>query len=490
MSLKRNLVANYLGQAWTGVIGLAFVPLYVRYLGVESYGLIGIYSLLQAWFMLLDVGMTPTLGREMARFTAGAHSAQTIRDLLRSIECIGIGIAFLIGALIWAASAWLATHWLTAERLSPSSVAQAILLMGAVVALRFLEGLYRGALLGLQRQVYVNVANSLFATLRAAGAVAVLAWWSPTIEAYFLWQVGVSVAAFAAFVAAVHLCLPPAPAPSRFSRHALADIRHFAGGMLATSLLATLLTQVDKVLLSRLLSLEDFGYYTLAATVGTAVYLLVTPISQSFYPRLTELTVQGKEVELARTYHHGARLVTLLATPGALILMAFGEELLLLWTGDPRLAERVAPLLTLLACGTLFNGYMHIPYALQLASGWTSLAVRINLGAVAILVPAILWATPRYGAIGAAWAWILLNVAYLIVGIQLMHRRLLKAEKWRWYWEDVGAPLMSALVVIGAAKWFQPAGMGSLVSFTWICVSGLLSVLIGLAVVHYHGNRF
>lgn len=118
MSLKRNLVANYLGQAWTGLIGLAFVPLYVKYQGVESYGLIGIYSLLQAWFRLLDMSITPTLSRKMARFTAGAHSAQTIRDLLRSIECIGIGIAFLIGALIWAASAWLATHWLTVDRLS------------------------------------------------------------------------------------------------------------------------------------------------------------------------------------------------------------------------------------------------------------------------------------------------------------------------------------------------------------------------------------
>ena len=84
--LKRNLIANFLGQGWTALMGLAFIPLYIKYLGMEAYGLIGLFALLQAWLSLLDMGMTPTLSREMARFTGGSHSAQSIRDLLRSIE--------------------------------------------------------------------------------------------------------------------------------------------------------------------------------------------------------------------------------------------------------------------------------------------------------------------------------------------------------------------------------------------------------------------
>jgi O-antigen/teichoic acid export membrane protein len=74
-------------------MGVAFVPLYIKYLGMEAYGLIGIFAILQAWLVLLDMGMKPALGREMARFTAGAHNAQSIRDLLRSIELIGIAVA-------------------------------------------------------------------------------------------------------------------------------------------------------------------------------------------------------------------------------------------------------------------------------------------------------------------------------------------------------------------------------------------------------------
>ena len=67
------------------------------------------------------------------------------------------------------------------QRGDVGAVADAIALMGIVIALRFVEGIYRGALMGLQRQVFFNAFNALNATLRAAGAVAVLIWVSPTV---------------------------------------------------------------------------------------------------------------------------------------------------------------------------------------------------------------------------------------------------------------------------------------------------------------------
>ena len=56
-STKRNIIANYLGSAWNALMGLAFIPLYIHYLGIEAYGLIGVFILLQAWMVLLDMVM-------------------------------------------------------------------------------------------------------------------------------------------------------------------------------------------------------------------------------------------------------------------------------------------------------------------------------------------------------------------------------------------------------------------------------------------------
>ena len=259
MSLKKNVLANFAGSAWSALMGLAFIPLYIQYLGMESYGLIGLFAVMQAWLVLLDMGMTPTLSREMARFTAGAHTPLSIRDLLRSVEIICFGIAILIGMGVWGASAWLGGNWLRSEKLPVEEVVQAISVMGFVVALRFVEGLYHGAIVGLQRQVLFNAVNAFLATLRGLGAVAVLAFVSPTIGAFFLWQGVLSVASVAIFATVVYRTLPSAGGRARFSRPALEGIWRFSAGMLAITFLSFLLMQTDKVLLSRLLSLEAFG---------------------------------------------------------------------------------------------------------------------------------------------------------------------------------------------------------------------------------------
>jgi O-antigen/teichoic acid export membrane protein len=460
MALKRNLIANYLGQGWTAIMGLVFIPHYIKYLGVEAYGLIGLFALLQSWLGLLDMGMTPTLGREMARFTGGTHNSQTIRDLLRSIEVIAIVIALLIICGVTLSGHWIATSWVKAEKIPIEVIAQAFSIMGFVIALRFIEGIYRSAIVGLQRQVLFNVVNSAMATLRGAGAVGVLELVSPTIEAFFIWQGTISVASLVILAAATYYTLPSCERSGRFSWPALRSIWLFAGGMLGITVLALLLTQVDKILLSKLLSLSEYGYYALAATVAGALFLFISPITQAWYPRMCELHARNEQNALAETYHQSAQLVSVIAGSAAIVLILFSETLLRLWTQDQELAARTAPLLSLLALGNLLNGLMHMPYMMQLATGWTSLAVRINIIAVILIIPAIFWATPKYGASGAACVWVALNVGYVLVGVHYMYRIILKEEKWRWYIQDILKPLGAGLVgsVSLALLWPLPNG--------------------------------
>lgn len=420
MALKRNLLANYLGQAWAALMGLAFVPLYIKYLGIEAYGLIGLFAVLQAWLSLLDMGMTPTLGREMARFTGGIHSNESIRDLLRSIEIIAVGVAILIAGGVAMGSNWIATSWLKSDALPVEVMTQAFAIMGLVISLRFLEGVYRSAIIGLQRQVLFNVVNSVMATLRGLGAVGILTWVSPTIGAFFLWQGLVSIATLAVLSVTTYASVPKGERCGRFSLEALRGVWRFAGGMVGITFLALLLTQVDKILLSRLLTLRDFGYYALAGAVAGALSMLIGPIYQAFYPRFCELHAQGDTRALADSYHKSAQLVGVIAGSVAMVLIFFGETFLILWTQNDELAENVSVLLSLLVLGNLLNGLMGIPYQMQLAHGWTRLSVYVNSVAVFFIVPGILWAVPQYGAVGAAWVWVALNAGYVLIAAQLV----------------------------------------------------------------------
>jgi O-antigen/teichoic acid export membrane protein len=96
--------------------------------------------------------------------------------------------------------------------------------------------------------------------------------------------------------------------------------------------------------------------------------------------------------------------------------------------------------LSLLIVGTCCNGLMNLPVSLQIAHGWTRLVVAINLCAITVIVPLELYGARRWGAPGAAAGWLIVNASYVVSVIQLMHRRLLKGEQWRWYLSDVLAP--------------------------------------------------
>ena len=480
MSLRRNVIANFLGQGWAALMGLAFVPAYIHYLGIESYGLIGVFAVLQAWFSLLDFGMTPILTREMARLVKGATNVQTARDLLRGVEIVLGGSSAIAILLVWATSNWLAERWLKPSTLPVSTVAMTISLMGLTACARGLESLYRGCALGQDQSIRVNALSAVMATVRSGGAVGVLVWLSPSVVAFFTWQILVSLATLIALWLVVYSGFP-APRQTEFSFRALRRMGSFAGGMISIAVLSLLLTQVDKVLLSRLLSLADYGYYTLAAVIANSLYLIVLPISQAYFPKFSESVADDDLAALTSSYHQGSQLVSILLGPTAISFALFSEELLSAWTRNAALAHDAAPLLAALSLGTLLNCLMWIPYQVQLAYGHTRTALSVNLVAVIFAVPALLWITPIYGAIGAAWVWVALNASYLLIGVNIMYRHMLRAERWRWYLEDVAAPLVATTAVAFAARRLMPAGADRVQELSWILATLSLAVVAAFA---------
>lgn len=478
--VRRNVIANALGQGWRAFMSLAFIPYYIQFLGAESYGLIGAFGVLQAALALLSMGMSPTLNREMARYTAGEHSTQYIHNLLRSFECICIGLAVFVSVSIGGMSGFLARNWFQVESLSTDTVASALLCMSIVLSLKFLEGLYQGALYGLQKQVWFNIANTIIVTLQSLGAIAILAWLSPTIEAFFLWQASISLLFIVVFAWGIYQTLEKPPQKAQFSKEALQDVWRFARGMLGISILSLCLTQMDKMLLSKLLTLKMFGFYTLAATVTGVIYMVSVPINSALYPHLVELVTQKNEQGATSMYHLGSQLLTLSIAPVALLLIFFADGILFMWTGKVSLVEYVAPIVSIMALGTLLNGWMSMPYHLQLAHGWTSLSLKINLVAVCFLGTATWYVVPIYGAKGAAWIWVILNSGYMTIGIYLMHRRLIPNEKWNWYIFDLGLPVGGLVSFVYLASWFKPQQLNDnrLHWFCFLLVVGVLSVLI------------
>lgn len=488
-----DVVITYAAQAWIAIMGVAFVPVYIRYLGIEAYGLIGLFATLQAILVILDLGMSPTIMREIARFTGGERDITAIRDLLRSVEIAAITIGLITMAGVWAAADWFAHSWIQSRTISEDTIAHALTIMGVVSALRFVEGIFRGAILGLQRQVIYNLIAAAMATLRGLGVIIVLATVSNTVNAFFAWQGVISLVTLLTLATVTYRVLPPGERAGRFSVSILKDIWRFAAGMLGISVLAMLLTQIDKILLSRLLSLTALAHYMLAALIALALETLVFPLIQAVAPRLSRLHAEGNEAEFTILYHLSAQIVSTTAGAAALVLIGFPNVVLLAWTQDTVLTAEVAPLLRLLALGYLLNILLWIPYQAQLAYRWTGLTLRMNMVAVILIVPALIWAVPRYGPVSAALAWVALNGSYIFLNISLMHRRILTKEKGRWYREDVAFPLAAAATALAILYIIVPSvGSSRLVQIAYLATAGVVAVsasALAAPILRNHGLR-
>jgi hypothetical protein len=89
---------------------------------------------------------------------------------------------------------------------------------------------------------------------------------------------------------------------------------------------------------------------------------------------------------------------------------------------------------------------MLVPYAAQLAHGWTRLGATLNVIAAVCMVPALAYFVPRYGPVAAGWVWVAINLSYISIGVPLMHRRILRREKAGWYLQDLLAPFAGCAV--------------------------------------------
>ena len=450
--LKRNLIANFLGQASGALLALLFIPVYVRALGMESFGLIGLYSALFAVLSIVDSSIQALLGRSAAQSRA-ASQMSGLADKLRSFE---VSLSLLASALIlcvFLGSDTLGEHALNREALDSSTVSTAFVAMSVALSLRLFEGLYRACLMGMERQVLFNAIYIISQIFRWGGAAVIINWLSPSISSFFIWHALTAAATVLILALTTYRSIGQmGNATVRFG--SLWEERRFIGGMMLISIGAVLLTQTDKLLLAKLLPLAQFGDYALAATAAAALLLFVGPISDALYPRLVAHWTTNSQAGYVENFHLGAQLVAALAGTVALVAIAFANTILSIWTRDPELAQRVTPIFQILLLGNLLNAFMWIPYRAQLAAGWTGLAARINLTAVLCLVPTLLVVTPIYGPTGAAWVWVALNFGYLSIGIRFMFRRILQKEELRWYLKDLFIPMCAGALPVATISWF------------------------------------
>lgn len=454
-SVRLNLSSNLVSRVLSALVSMACIPIYVRSLGASGYGVIGIWFTLEALANLLDLGLSPTMTRELASTARSSEEAQNVRDLVRTIEVICWTVGLFIGAAIVLGAPIIATHWLQSSQISAGELRVSVQLIGVLILCRWPLTFYASGLRGLERQVALSWIDFVFVVVRSLGAVGVLVFISPTIFAFLVWQIAIGIVNTGTVAASLWWALPKGPVP-RFRPTRLKRVWKFAGGVAANALVAMVLTDLDKLVVSGLVSLEDFGYYTLASRIAGTLLMASSSVFPAVYPALVRFASEHNQARFAELYHRGSQMMSLLVFPAGITAAVFAKPLIFAWTGSEQVADNTALIAALLIFGNAFSCTTALAYGALLAYGWTGLSFWINLFYLPVTTVLLVILTKRFGGEGAAAVWVLITASYFATVIPLMHRKILRNQARKWYVNDVGIPLAACSLT----AWLLTAVLG------------------------------
>ncbi len=459
-----KMIVILLSRVWGAALSIILVPIYVKLLGIESYGLVAFYATLAGALAILDVGLSASIIRQVAIYKTQPNNEKQLKNLVYTVEVLNWLIAIVVGIGIVALANPIATHWVKAKDLPVNTIQHCVMLMGAIFAFQFPASVYDGAMVGLQKQNANALLNLVFTTLKAVGVLVVLYFIQPSIEVYFIWQAMVTLIYTLAMRWYVNNKINVVKFKAHFSTLELKTIWQFAAGIAGTAIVTFFITQIDKIVVSR--NLEQLSYYSLAFLLASGISAIISPMQSIIYPKLTQLIAIKDNCGLIDLYHKSCKWISIIVFPLGLTLIAFANEIVLLWTKNVVLTTATAPILQVVVGGTLCNCLMVVPYYLTLAKGNTKYGLYQNIIAAIIIVPLLFWWYGKYGALGASFVWLTVNAGIVLISIPLFHHLYLKNELWNWFKKDVFVPLFVAAILVGGAKFFQQQFFNSVSVFT------------------------
>lgn len=453
-------------------------------MGAESYGLIAFYTMLQTWFGFLDLGLTPTISRDTSSLNNKGTYLDDYVQLYSVIVIFYIFIAFMIVVGLFLFSGTIASKWFELKNLKIDDVSIAVCIMGCCSAIRWMSGFYKGIIVGFEKFEWLSWENIIFSTLKFVAVILAMDYFGWTVLVFLLFQFAVTLIELIVLRARAINLLP------KFSvdiiKIEFKKISHkinFAISIAITSGLWIFISQLDKLMLSGIMPLDEYGIFTLQVLAASSVIIAYTPITTALMPRLVGLYSCGNIDGMIKMYCNLTTVVSIVSGSIASILFFFSEEIMFSWTGNHYRSDLLKPL-ELYTIGNIILAFSGFPYYLQYAIGNVKLHVISSMINAFFLIPAIIIFAQIYGATGTGIIWILGNLFSLIFWVSYIHKKL-AVDIWKmWFIQYALFPLLPGLIFCIIIKYFFNITGSRVYTISILALIGLIIFLINFTIAY------
>ena len=477
---KKNILANYVGQIYVMAISIFVMPLYLKYMGAEAYGLVGFFILMQVFLNLLDAGFSPTLGRQVAEARGNQEKFKTFFKILRSVEIIFLLLSVAVILLVYTVSHWISVEWIKADSLDQETIQYCIVLMGIILSIRWFTTVYKSGINGFEDQIWLNKATILIATLKYLGALIILIFISQDIKIFFYYQLIIGILEVVVLNSRMYKLLPINEIKDdifslKIDITAIKIILPFSMSIAYTTLIWTLLMQFDKLILSSVLSLDKFGYFSIIILISSSLIAIATPIFLAISPQMTVLLSAGESIKMENVYRKMTQLITWIVLSSSLLICIFSKEILYILIGDLEASIWGSNILIFYTLGYAFFVIGSFQYYLQNSFGDLRYYVRGASVLAFFQIPLMYYFVVEYGAIWSGILWLFFNFLWFMIFTFIVHNKFLPNFHLKWLLKDI-LPILILILLL--AFWVQQFVHFeiSILTNKWILTSKILII--------------
>ena len=400
--LARNSLLNLLGSVLPVLVAIIAIPILIRGIGTERFGILSLVWMFVGYFSLFDLGLGKAVTKLVAEKVGTDQENQipplvwTSVLLMLLLSCVGAGL--LLGG----------ARWLVCDvlRVSEQFENETIFSFYAIAfSLPFIinTSALRGVLIAYQRFGLVNAIRVPQGILNFLAPLAVLPF-STSLVAIVSMLIGLRILVW---LAHLYLCLKLYPLLRRNIKCKQILVRpllNFGGWMTVTNIVSPLMTYLDRFFIASVVSTTAVAFYAAPYQVVTKLLIVPGALLGVLFPAFSSsLSNSGQRTQ--QLFENGIQAIFFILFPLVLIILFFAHEGLRLWLGI-EFAEKSAVVLQLLAVGILINSLTLVPFTFLQSAGRPDLTAKFHLVEFPLYIIALWEILPGYGIAGAAGVWV------------------------------------------------------------------------------------
>ncbi len=443
-AIKPQLLKNALfsSGSWgvTVLVNLAAIPVFIRYLGIEGYGIYLLLTGLFGYFGLLDFGLSDGVVKYVAHHRELGNDDLVMHSVNAAL--LAQAIAGLIGILVLCTFNQRIIH---ALRVSPSLVHVAstgLYISAAGFLSKMLLNTYNAALKGLQRfdvlakttvgfslATTITVVFVLFAGGRLVEVVVVSA---------LMTTINLITVVFLLFRFIPHYRLS-----LQFRREHFRALFGFGAYTFMTRIAGALNTYFLQVVIAVILGAGAVAYFAVPLRVTTALEAGMASLIGVIFPFVSTLKARENMESLQKLYASASRYVVALSAPPFLFLILFSQQILRVWVG-PLFAEKSWLVLVFLAGNSLLAAWTMVPANTAFGTGNTKVTAAFSMIVTGLNLFFSVVFTIKFGINGTAAA-VLLTAVQAPIFIWYVTTRVVRVSAKEYFAQVFGFHIMPAI---------------------------------------------